>query len=67
MSLKAFHLFFITLSVLLALGCGVWTAQLYQSGGNPIDLAFAVASFAAAVGLVVYGAWFIRKARKIIV
>jgi len=32
MSLKVFHIAFITLSVALALGCGVWTIRGYAGG-----------------------------------
>ena len=56
MSLKAFHVVFITASVLLAFGFGAWCL-----GAQPPWLATAVASFAAGLGLVVYEAWFIRK------
>lgn len=60
MSLKAFHLFFITLSVLLSAGCAVWA---FLSG---MERGFAIASAAVAVGLVIYGAFFVKKARTII-
>jgi hypothetical protein len=60
MSLKAFHIFFITLSVLLALGCAIWT---FVSGAEP---AFGIAALLIAAGLVVYGVAFRRKARTII-
>jgi len=61
MSLKGFHIFFICLSILLAAGCAVW------SFANAVGLAFGVTSCAIAVALVIYGIYFIRKTRKLIV
>jgi hypothetical protein len=60
MSLKAFHIFFITLSVLLSTGCAVWA---FAYGAEP---AFGIAALVIAVGLVFYGIAFLRKARTII-
>jgi hypothetical protein len=60
MSLKAFHVFFIFVSFLLAAGCAAWA---FQNGGST---AFGVGSAAVALGLVIYGVMFIRKARRII-
>jgi hypothetical protein len=60
MSLKAFHIFFITLSVLLATGCAVWG---FVISSEPI---FGYASAAVAIALVIYGISFVRKARRII-
>ena len=58
MSLKWFHIVFITLSVLLSLWFGVWGLFNQQ-------VALGVASLAASVGLVVYGNYFVGKARKL--
>ncbi|MEQ1860594.1 MAG: hypothetical protein ABMA13_11720 [Chthoniobacteraceae bacterium] len=60
MSLKAFHVFFITLSVLLSTGCSVWG---FLNGVTPI---FGSAAAAIAVALVIYGFYFVKKARGII-
>lgn len=60
MSLKAFHIFFITLAVLLSVGCSMWGFLL---GNSPI---FASACAVVGVGLVVYGILFVKKARGII-
>lgn len=60
MSLKAFHIFFITLSVLLSAGCAAWA---FLAGTMPI---FGAVSAVVAVGLVFYGISFVRKARGII-
>ena len=57
MSLRAFLVLFISASVLLALGLGA-----YYVSEQPIA---AGAAFLAAVGLVAYEAWFLRKTRKL--
>jgi hypothetical protein len=65
MSLKAFHLFFIFISMVLALGLGSWCIWVDLVEGAPIYLAGAIASFASAVGLFVYGIWFYRKMKRL--
>ena len=59
MSLKGFHVVFISASVLLTFGFGAWCL-----GAQPPWLGAAVASFIAGLGLVAYEAWFIRKIRR---
>lgn len=54
MSLKYFHIFFIAIATLLALFFGFWSLETYYAG-EPIYLAYAVASFLCAAGLVFYG------------
>ena len=65
MSLKGFHIVFITLSTLLALGIGVWCIWVNLVAGAPIYLAGAVFSFIAAIALIVYGIWFWRKMKRL--
>jgi len=57
MSLKAFHLLFITISVLLALGVGWWCLPEHK----------AAAGLAAGVALLLVGyeTWFMRKTRTL--
>ena len=57
MSLRAFHVFFISASVLLALGL-CWSCF-------PAHPAAGLAAFLAAVGLVAYETWFWRKTRML--
>jgi flagellar biogenesis protein FliO len=64
-SLKAFHVFFVVVSTLLALGFGVWSVNEYSRAGQSGTLAMGVASFIAAVALVVYGFWFLRKLKNV--
>ena len=56
LSLKAFHVLFISASVLLAVMLGCW--YLPQNRGA------AVASFGVGALLVAYEAWFLRKSRR---
>ena len=65
MSLKAFHIVFITVSTLLAIGFGVWSVQTYQAQGRAQDLAFGIGSFVAAVALLVYGRYFLKKLKSV--
>jgi hypothetical protein len=60
MSLKAFHIFFITLSILLSTGCAVWAFA------NGVETGFSVSCAVVAVALVIYGVFFVRKAKRII-
>lgn len=65
MSLKSFHLVFIGLSILLALGFGVWEIREYAEDGGGGRLIAALLSFAVGAGLIVYGVRFIRKLKHI--
>ena len=55
MSLKTFHIFFISVSVLLCLGFGGWCLRQPDYAGTGIG------SFAVAVMLVVYEVIFLRR------
>ena len=65
MSLKGFHIVFIFVSTLLALGCGCYCLWVDATVGAPVYLSGAIVSFAAAVLLVVYGFWFLRKMKRL--
>ena len=65
MSLKAFHLVFVSLSVLLMLGLTVWCVGNYRRDGGALDLVCAALSLAVAAGLVVYGKFFLKKLKHI--
>jgi len=50
MSLKAFHLVFITAACALAFGCAIWGLKHYFSAeGRTMDLLFGLGSLAAGV------------------
>ncbi len=64
MSLKAFHVFFVAVAILLALSFGIWGVRDYQAGGDRTSLLMGVASFAASLILAIYGLWFLKKLKK---
>jgi hypothetical protein len=61
MSLKAFHILFILLAILLAAGCAAWG---FLNGLNPV---FGFTCVGIGVALVIYGVYFLRKSRKLII
>ena len=61
MSLRAFHLLFIALSVMLAAFCAAWAVGMYRAAHEAELRARRVLSVAAVVGLGAYGAAFQRK------
>ncbi len=66
MSLKTFHLIFISAATALALGCGVWGLKDYWSPqGQLHDLLFGSGSIAAAGALVIYERYFLKKLKKV--
>lgn len=65
MSLKAFHIVFITLSTLMTLGFAVWAVQQSLHGAGGIYWAMAVSGILGALGLPVYGVWFLKKTREV--
>jgi len=60
MSLRAFHILFIILSILMSAGCAWWAFA------NGAAMLFGVVCALVAVGLVVYAVYFLRKTRKLI-
>jgi len=65
MSLKAFHVVFIAVSIVLAFGFAVWELDVYSDGRRTVDLLFGCGSAAAGVGLIVYGRYMLKKLRHI--
>ena len=65
MSLKGFHILFITVSTLLALGAGAWCLWVDSMHGTPAFRLGAIASFAAALALICYGVYFYRKMKRL--
>jgi hypothetical protein len=58
MSLKAVHLIFVTLLTALCLGCATWA---FQSG----SAFWGVTGVVAAVCVIIYGVYFLKKLKKI--
>ncbi len=65
MSLRAFHLFFISLSAVMAAFCSAWAFSQYQMDHQLIYGAGAAASAASVAALAVYGVAFQRKTRSL--
>jgi len=65
MSLKAFHIIFVTASILLALLFGIWSLISYFHGGTVADLLFGIGSLVAAVALVFYERYALKKLKNI--
>ena len=58
MSLKAFHLIFVTLLTALSFGCAVWAF----AAGKPLFGALAIAT---GILVIIYGIYFLKKLKKI--
>ncbi len=66
MSLKAFHLIFISAASALAFGFGVWELNDYRSAiGRTLDLVFGLSSLGVGVGLLVYERYFLKKLKNV--
>ena len=58
MSLKAFHLIFVTLLTALSFGCAAWA---FQTG----SLFWGVMGILAGVGVIFYGFYFLKKLKNV--
>jgi hypothetical protein len=66
MSLKAFHVVFITAASALCFGFGLWMLRDYRSfEGTAGDLWMGAGSLVAAVGLLVYEGFFLKKLKNV--
>ena len=65
MSLRAFHLFFIGVSVVLAAFVAAWAMGQYQAAHTVTYALTSVAALASGVGLAAYGAAFKRKTKRL--
>jgi hypothetical protein len=66
MSLKAFHIIFITAASALAFGFGVWMLRAYWSAdGSVSDLIYGIGSLIVGAGLLVYERFFLRKLKNV--
>jgi hypothetical protein len=65
MSLKFFHIVFITLSALMCLVVGLWAIDAYRADGAASSIALAALAFAGGAFLVVYGSRFLQKFRTL--
>ncbi len=58
MSLKAFHLIFVTLLTSLAFGCAAWA---FQAG----SVVWGTTAIGAGILVIVYGIYFLKKLKKV--
>jgi len=67
MSIKGFHLIFISIAALFFAGFGVWALFFDQQDSGMGTKIAGVVTLIASVGLVFYGIYFRRKSKNIIV
>jgi hypothetical protein len=65
MSLRAFHLVFIAMTVVLAAFVAAWAAGQYQAAHGPAYAVTGIAALATGALLALYGAAFQRKTRRL--
>ena len=65
MSLKAFHIVFIVVSILLSFGVGVWGIYTHLSYSNVTFLIMGIVSFIIGIALIIYGINFMKKLKHI--
>jgi hypothetical protein len=65
MSLRAFHLFFIAVSVILTAFVAAWAVGQYQAAHDVTYVVATIVSLASGVGLTIYGAAFQRKMKRL--
>jgi hypothetical protein len=65
MSLKAFHILFITASVLLSFWFSWFELSRYADSREAMDLWFGGGSCVAGVSLIAYGIYFLKKLKNI--
>ena len=65
MSLRAFHLFFIAVSVILTAFVAAWAVGQYQALHDVTYVVTTVVSLISGAGLVIYGAAFQRKTKRL--
>ena len=65
MSLKAFHIFFIATSVLLAVGLGITTLRTFLERHATAQLGWSLLCFASALALALYGVRILKKLKHV--
>ena len=65
MSLKAFHIFFVTVASLLCAGFSGWALRnALAEGGAATDWVYAVGGLVATVAMVIYGVFVYKKLKR---
>jgi hypothetical protein len=65
MSLKAFHVVFITASVVLAFGFAAWSFLSFSDAKRVADLIYGFGSAGLGFALIAYGRYFLKKLKHI--
>lgn len=65
MSLKAFHILFVTVSTVLAVWFTVWSFLHVGAGDGGLYVVLGVGGVALVVGLPIYGVWFLKKMKDV--
>lgn len=65
MSLKAFHIFFVFVTVLMSGVVGAWAWRQYQTKPETTYLSLAIGGGVFAVLFLAYGVWFLKKLRDL--
>ena len=65
MSLKAFHIVFIAVSILLCFGFGAWLLLVQSDRSITVSIIGGIVSFAAGGALIFYARRFLQKFKKI--
>ena len=65
MSLKAFHVLFISLSIVLSFGVAGWGVQSYVSDSNSVGILVGIFFILTGIGLGFYEMKFIRKFKHV--
>jgi uncharacterized membrane protein HdeD (DUF308 family) len=65
MSLRAFHIAFIVVSIVLSLVVTVWGVREYLNAGVASSLVVGLVALASGVTMVIYGARFFRKLQEL--
>ncbi len=66
MSLKHFHILFVTISTLLVLWLAWLAWGMYRTQAGTLYLMLALLASASTIALVAYGVWFWKKMKKLI-
>lgn len=65
MSLKAFHILFITVCTVFVTGFGIWAWTQHGMQAEGPYLPLALCGFGLAVALPIYGIWFLKKMKAV--
>lgn len=65
MSLKVFHIIFISVSVLLCIGFGAWLILVNALDNAVLSSVGSAISIGIGVGLIIYGKHFLRKFKHV--